>query len=270
MKKKAILILLLVAVFTKKTVAEKIYFSADSMTGKTGKDADDTTLSGNAYVKTDSMEIYADSIKLHGKDFRYISAQGNIKGANTESKLDFTCNRLSYDRETKIATLQETVSLTDSENDVKAHSEIIEYNQNIEIAIMQINVNITQKNNICTCAYAIYRKKELMLNMSGNAKVGQDEDTFRAQEISLNLNTQEITLDGKIKGSVQQAQSKQAESNSQQSKNTSEEIVSSQDVINDFNSEESAKKQTSDEETTENQTTEQNTSNKKKKKTKKK
>ena len=261
--------------FLQSTAAEKIYFSADTMSGKTGKEADNTTLSGNAYVKTDSMEIYADSIKLYGKDFRYISATGSIKGSNIQSKLDFSCGTLSYDRETKIATLKENVNLNDTENNVKAKAEIIEYNQNIEIAIMQINVNITQKNNVCTCAYAIYRKKAQMLNMSGNSKVIQDDDTFRAQEITLNLDTQEITLDGKVKGSVATSETtKQTEPDSKT------ETKSSEDVIKEFNSEQQAqakeeKKEEADsnQESTSNESQsqeKQDASSKKKKKSKKK
>ena len=214
--------------------SEQIEFQADSMSGKTGKEADNTTLSGNAFVKTSSMEIRADSITLHGKDFRYITASGAVQGANTESAMDFTCGRLEYDRETKIATLHEKVSLTDTENDVKASAQIIEYNQNLEIAIMQINVNITQKNNVCTSAYAIYRKKAQMLNMSGNSKVVQDDDTFRAQEITLNLDTQEITLDGKVKGSVATTGGNESEKGEEQKSKAQ----STQDVINDFNANE--------------------------------
>ena len=41
-----------------------------------------------------------------------------------------------------------------------------------------------------------------MLELSGNAQVKQKEDVFRAQQITLNLDTQSITLSGNVKGSV--------------------------------------------------------------------
>ena len=41
-----------------------------------------------------------------------------------------------------------------------------------------------------------------MLEISGNAQVKQDNDIFRAQQITLNLETQKITLSGNVKGSV--------------------------------------------------------------------
>ena len=184
---------------------EKIIFHADSMNGKTGSKNEATTLLGNAYVKTETMEIKADSITLSGENFRYITASGTVDGKNTESGLDFTCGNMKYDRTTKIARLEDAVSMTDTANNVKADAQIIEYDQNTEIATMQINVSIKQKDNICTAAFAIYRKGKQMLEMTGNPKIVQGEDSFRAQEISLNLETQEIRLDGRVSGKVSDA-----------------------------------------------------------------
>ena len=182
--------------------AEKITFSADSMIGSASDKSDYTKLEGNAVVKTESMEIAADTIELKGEDFRYIIATGTIKGSNTESKLNFTCDKMTYDRDTKIATFENTVHLVDAEHDVTADAQLIEYNQNTEIAVMQIGVSLKQKDNTCTSAYAIYRKSAQLLDMSGNPKIIQGDNTFRAQTITLNLDTQEITLDGRVQGSV--------------------------------------------------------------------
>lgn len=181
---------------------EQIAFHADTMSGKTGSKNEATTLSGNAYVKTETMEIKADTITLSGENFRYITASGTVDGKNTESKLDFSCGNMRYDRNTKIARLEDSVHMTDTENDVKADAQIIEYDQNTEIATMQINVSIKQKDNTCTAAFAIYRKGAQTLEMTGNPKIVQGEDSFRAQEISLNLDTQEIKLDGRVSGQV--------------------------------------------------------------------
>lgn len=182
--------------------AEKITFSADSMSGIVGDKSDSTTLNGEAYVLTDTMEIFADKIGLSGKDFRFINAEGSVKGKNMESELEFSCGILKYDRETKIATLQANVELTDVKNNVKAKAQSIEYNQATDTAVMQIEIELTQKNNICTGAYAIYRKADQMLELSGNSQIKQGDDTFRAQQITLDLTSQEITLDGRVKGSI--------------------------------------------------------------------
>nr|MBP3282594.1 organic solvent tolerance protein OstA [Treponema sp.] len=181
---------------------EKINFRADYMTGRNGSKSDTTKLIGNAFVQTETMEIKADTITMSGDNFRYITAEGNVDGLNTESDMTFTCGKMKYDRTTKIARLEDTVKMVDKKNDVTADAQIIEYNQNTEVALMQIGVKILQKDNTCTSAHAIYRKKEQTLDMSGNPKITQGEDTFRAQEISLNMETNEITLDGRVSGSV--------------------------------------------------------------------
>lgn len=208
--------------------AEKITFSAGNMSGQNGKKTSKTILSGNAYVKTDTIEISADRIELSGEDYRKIKAEGNVHGTNFEAKMEFSCNKMEYDRETKIAFLQGDVKLDDRENNVTAKAQIIEYNQDTEIAVMQIQITLTQKNNICKGAYAIYQKKAQMLDISGNAEVQQDKDTFRAQEISLNLDTQEITLEGNVKGSVTDDGTKSEQPKQAQKTEKKEEAVKSE------------------------------------------
>ncbi len=182
--------------------AEEISFSADSMSGRAGSKEDSTKLSGNARVVTETIEITADSIELSGKEFRYVGASGAIKGSYKESNLEFECSELQYDRESKIVNLSGDVKLVDKDNEVTAAAQMIEYNSNTDIAVLQIEVKLEQKKNVCTSAYAVYRKKEQMLELNGSAKVVQDDDSFAAQSITFNMDTEEITMDGNVHGSV--------------------------------------------------------------------
>lgn len=189
----------------KDNTKEKITFSGDSMQGSISdskSDKNSTVLSGNAKVKSSSMEINADTIELCGKDFNIIKASGDISGKSTESEIEFSASSLEYNQDTKIVILSGNVELKDLKNDVIAKAQNIEYDQNLDIAIMQIDVSLRQKKNICTGAYSIYRKKEQILELSGNAVVKQEEDTFRAQSIRFDMQTEEITMDGNIRGSV--------------------------------------------------------------------
>ena len=199
--KKLLAVAIILSLYTA-LFAEKITFSAGSMSGQAGDSSATTTLTGGAFVQTSSIEISADSIELSGDDYRFIKATGNISGKNLETKMEFTCDSMSYDRETKVAQLQGNVKLVDTENDVKADAQLIEYNQNTNIAVLQVGITLTQKKNVCTGAYAVYQKNEQMLEISGNAQVKQEDDVFRAQQITLNLDTQNITLSGNVKGSV--------------------------------------------------------------------
>ena len=188
--------------FSESVFAEKISFSARAMSGRAGSKEDTTELSGNASVITESIEVKADSIQLSGKEFRYVSASGKISGIHKESNLEFSADKLKYDRETKIVMLSGNVNLVDLDNDVKAAAQIIEYNSENDIAVLQIDVRLEQKKNVCTSAYAIYRKNEQMLELNGSAKVVQDDDTFSAQAITFNMDTEEISMEGNVRGSV--------------------------------------------------------------------
>ena len=206
--KQTVLSLLVLFIMSLPLSAEKIVFSANKMTGQAGNTNTKTSLSGNAYVKTASMEIQADELELSGDEYRYIKASGHIIGKNLEANMDFTCDSLEYDRTTKIAELKGNVRLTDLDNDVTAEAQIITYNQQLDIAILQIKIQLFQKDNICSGAYAVYYKETQILELSGNAQVTQKEDTFRAQYITLDMNTQDITLDGNGKGRVTETSKK--------------------------------------------------------------
>ena len=220
--------------------AEKIVFSANKMTGQAGNSNTTTTLSGNSYIKTSSMEIQADDIELSGEDYRYIKANGNVIGKNLEANMDFTCNSLEYDRTTKIAELKGDVKLTDNDNDVKADAQIIVYDQDAEIAVLQVKINLTQKDNVCSGSYAVYYKKNQLLELSGNAQVKQKEDVFRAQYITLDMDTQDITLGGNVKGKVTESKKEDKKETEESSEELSGETEESEENDDSEESEKSS------------------------------
>lgn len=199
---KRFILIFLVLFCAASAFAEKIKFSADSMSGQAGNSNTTTTMSGNAAVSTESIEIKADLLQLSGEDYKNISAQGNVAGKNLDTNMEFSCDSLSYDRITKQIVLKGNVKLLDVDNNVNCGAQIIEYDQDKDIAIMQIQISLTQKDNVCSGSYAVYYKEQQLLEISGNAQVKQKQDTFRAQFITLDLETQDITLGGNVKGTV--------------------------------------------------------------------
>ncbi len=182
--------------------AEQISFSADTMSGKAGSNSDTTTLTGNARVTTESMEVTADSIELSGDEFRNVFAQGKIHGVYHDAGLEFDSERLRYDRKTKVVVLSGNVKLIDKEHDVNAEAQVVEYNQETDTAVLQVEIKLTNKNNICSAAYAVYYKKAQTLELNGSAKVIKGDDSFRAQTIKFDLESEEIEMDGNVRGSV--------------------------------------------------------------------
>lgn len=205
-KKQALLLLFITVLISFRTTAplaaDTIHFKADSMSGNTGSGQEATILSGRAWINTEDIEVYANRIELTGSNYDVITATGNISGTNSSSGFTFSADKLVYDRRTDMVKLEGNVSLIDLDNDVTANAMIIEYNQKTETAVLQINVKLVQKDSVCTSALATWRKNEKMLEMSGSPKIVRKDDTFTAQEITFNLDTEEITLDGKVRGTV--------------------------------------------------------------------
>ena len=182
--------------------ADTIQFKADSMSGNTGTGQEKTILSGRAWISTGDIEINAGNIELSGSNYDIITATGNVSGSDSSSGITFTADSLYYDRRTNIIQFEGNVTLIDTENDVTASAMLIEYNQDTETAVLQMNVKLIQDDAVCTSALATWRKEEKMLEMSGSPKIVRKDDTFTAQEITFNLDTEEITLDGKVRGTV--------------------------------------------------------------------
>jgi len=179
-----------------------ISFSADQMSGAAGKKNESTQLKGNAVVTVGTLRITGDLIELTGKDYRYVTAKGNVHGSDSEKGYSFSAAQLSYDRDTEVASFQGDASLSDTKNKVEASAGMISYNQKTEIAFLQVNVKLKRKEIDCTSGFALYRRTVSMLDLSGSPLVIRSGDEFRADRISVNLETEYITLDGTVSGKL--------------------------------------------------------------------
>ncbi len=184
---------------------DAIAFSADSMSGSSGKARETTVLEGNASVRVGSLSIRGGRIELSGKDFRYVRATGGVTGEDTEKGFSFTCDEVDYDRDTQIATLRGTAKLDDAKNEVAAEASLISYNRETEVAILQVAVKLTRRKIRCASGFALYRRSVSTLDLSGEPVVIRDADEFRANRISVDLETERITLDGAVSGTLKES-----------------------------------------------------------------
>lgn len=181
---------------------DTITFSADRMSGSSGKSRETTVLEGNASVQVGSLSISGSRIELSGKDFRYVRAVGGVVGEDTENGFSFSADEVNYDRDTQIASLRGQAKLEDTKNEVSAGASFISYNRETEVAVLQVSVTLKRKKIDCSSGYALYRRAVSSLELSGNPIVKRDTDEFRASRISVDLETERITLDGAVKGTL--------------------------------------------------------------------
>ena len=181
-----------------------ISFKADKVTASVAENKKSTNLIGNAEVKVNSLSISADRIEISGKDYRYVNATGSVKGEDDEKGYSFKADLINFDRKTDTVTMFGKLELKDTKNDVSISSENIEYKKKQEIIIMRFNVKIINKDINCNSMFALYNRKESKVELTGSPLVKKGKDEFRAGKISVNLDTEDITLDGRVRGSVEQ------------------------------------------------------------------
>lgn len=181
---------------------ERFSFSADSMTGTMAKGRERVVLTGKATVESDGMVITADSIVLYGDDFRYAECSGAVIVVDEERGLRLSTGNLFYDRQERISRLTGPSVMEDRRNQVVIKGNFIENDDKREFALIQINVRILKENISCRAEFARYDRAAGTLELTGSPWVRRGSDEYRAASIGVNLDTEDITLDGSVSGTV--------------------------------------------------------------------
>ncbi len=179
-------------------------FSADSMSGTMAKGSERTILIGNAQVIADSITINANRIELYGKDFRFAECTGKVSISDIEQGIHLSTEKLIYDRRDKIARMTGPSVMEDRKNKVVIKGDFIENDDKRKIAIIQINVRILKENLVCRAEFARYNRETKQLELTGSPVVKRDGDDYKAARILVNLDTEDITLEGAVSGTVVQ------------------------------------------------------------------
>jgi len=184
------------------TVADTFRFQADTMIGSKATGKETVLLSGNAKVWSEDLILQADKIEISGKDNRYIQCNGSVVGIDEKKGFRFTTSSLFYDRDQKNAQLIGDSTLEDKENKVVARSRLLEYNDESGTVLLQINVRIFKDKLVCRSDYALYRRKEKLLELRGSPVVYKEGDEFSSERMRIDLNTDDVVMEGQVKGTL--------------------------------------------------------------------
>ena len=197
-------LLIIASIFLAATplLADTFSFKADRMSGGRGTGREVIVLNGNAEVHSDNLILKADRIEIQGENNRFIDCRGNVQGHEEDKDIFFITDRLRYDRTLKIARLEGNSTMEDRKNETIARARFIEYDDEQEIAIMQVSVRIFKDNMVCRSEYAIYRRIEKLLTLSGFPVVYKKDDEYRAERIRVDLDTDDVVIEGDVRGSL--------------------------------------------------------------------
>lgn len=177
-------------------------FSSDKTTAVLTKGKERTLLVGNAEIISGSTKINATRIELYGTDFRFADCSGDVRITDPNKGVIITCQEMFFDRIEEITRITGWVEMIDLENEMVAKAGYLENFGKEDISILQIGVRIIQEDMACRSEYARYRREEEILELSGMPVVFWKGDEYRASRIIINLETDEISLEGEVMGSI--------------------------------------------------------------------
>jgi lipopolysaccharide export system protein LptA len=178
-------------------------YSGDSMSTVLAEGNQQALLSGHARVDTEDLSITADQILLFGKDFVYAQASGNVHVIDTKRGLDLRSQNLFYDRDNKISRVTGDAVMADVKNEMVVKGGFIEDRDTEKLTIVQIGVRILKKDLVCRAEFAKYWRDKKLVELSGMPWVSRRDDIYQAARITINLDTEEIGLEGNVQGTIQ-------------------------------------------------------------------
>ena len=182
--------------------SDRFSFRSDRMSVSRALGRETTILIGNAQVRSDNLLLKADRIEIQGDNNQFVDCIGNVWGFEEEKNIYFYTDRLRYDRRSKVARLEGNSTLEDRANEVVARARFIEYDDQKEIAVLQVSVRLFKDNMVCRAEHSIYRRTEKMLDLTGFPVVYKKDDEFRADRIRVDLDTDDVIMEGTVSGTI--------------------------------------------------------------------
>lgn len=189
--------------------ADKFSFSADKLESVRARGKERTVLNGNAKVISDNSTIYADQMEIYGTDNRFIICNGSVRVEDKKEGINLISEKLFYDRIKKVARVNGQALMEDKKNEVIVKGGFLENHEEDNITIIQIGVRILKENLACRSEFALYKREDKLLELSGMPVVYKEGDEYRASKIIINIETEDITLEGDVEGSISSEKDKE-------------------------------------------------------------
>jgi lipopolysaccharide export system protein LptA len=193
--------------------ADTFSYSGDSVRATLAKGSERAVITGHAAVRSDDVLISADEIELLGKDFTVALATGTVHVADAKRGIDLTASNLWYDRTAKIARIRGNAEMADLKNEIVVKGGFLEDRDAEGLTIVQIGVRIFRKELVCRSEFAKYWRDKKILELTGMPWVSRKGDEYRATKITINLDTEEIVLEGSVQGTAAVKEKKPGEDN---------------------------------------------------------
>lgn len=186
--------------------AEKITFSGGSTRMSMQQGFQTITLGGGARITSGSIELYADQIVLSGSNFRYVTCTKGVKLNDTERGIKVLAQHLFFDREEQMILIDGFVELDDTTNEVHATAFMMQFALDQGEVLLQVEVRLFKHTDsgamVCKSDVLKFDRTNQTLELKGKATIDWAGDSYKAERITVDLETEEIAMDGAIKGVI--------------------------------------------------------------------
>ncbi|MDC7218344.1 MAG: LptA/OstA family protein [Spirochaetales bacterium] len=200
--KTRLVLLLLLATFLP-LGAETYSFSGDRSFSVMREGEEVTSIEGDVSIISESKEIYADRVSISGVDDPEFSGDGAVQVKDLEKDLDLKAQEFSYSSAEGILRAKGDVRMEDRANDLFIRCQLLSVEEEKDRVVMEIGIRLFKDDIICRSQYALYIREENLLELTGFPVVYKGSDQYRADRITVNLETDEIIMTGRIEGSLQ-------------------------------------------------------------------
>ena len=205
--KKFLPITLLLSVFLLLPLfAEEISFKGGSTRMKMQQGSETILLDDGAEVQVGSLILRSTTMELYGKDFRFIRCEGDVTLQDEERGMSLVTSSLLFDRVEETLLIDSWVELEDTNNQVAASAGAMEFFLKEGTVLLQVQARLHKHTDdgpmVCRSDFMKFDRDKEMLDLKGRASILWNPDTYEAQSISVNLKTEEIRMEGSIKGTI--------------------------------------------------------------------
>jgi len=182
--------------------AENYTFSSKYLKSVMAEGKEITVLEGDVILSSESKRIMADNVELTGDNFNFFQCEGNVEVQDLENDYILTSQVFHYDKDRKIIRINAPSVMEDRKNELIIKCGFMENREEENLIILQIGVRILKEDLACRSEFAVYYRNENLLELTGLPVVYRNDDVFRASRITVNLDTDEIKMEGEVQGSL--------------------------------------------------------------------
>ncbi len=200
--RRVLLIITLPVLLSSHLFAETWTFTAREVTSVQRDEMTRTVLEGDVKVNSENLEITAGHIELMGPDYDILKGEGSILVKELEKNITIEARKLDYDKSKKLIKFRGLVTLIDVEDETVIRCEALDYYEDEELVFLQAAVRLIKDKTVGRGEFATYHRKLKKLELLGRPIVWQNNDKYQADRITVNLDTNEISMEGKVQGTL--------------------------------------------------------------------